>query len=528
LTNAARLLTLSPQFSPLSIIRALWKRKLLILTLTLLGTLATFGVVSKLPPVYTANAVILVESQKIPENFVASTVQTSLEAQLDTLKQQVLSHDRLWGLVESSNLYKKERLKMSKEEVLVLMRQDIVIGLLRGWSARGPGAFQVEYQAPKPETAAEIANQIGMFFINENLRQRTAEATATSQFLDGQLTAAETRLREQEAKLKVFKLAHNGELPEQEGALLAAAAQSRTELLGIQEGLGRAQQNKLILESSLAYAQSNLRQRQEEAQQRQEEARQRAAAGAPAPAASNQPLPPTPLEQAQAELARLRSRYHNTHPEVQRMLSEVQRLQRDEAQPDPTTTGSQTTVAATFEPAAAAPVRSSVGTSDDIFQTENNRIQELRSQLAIVAQEIRGLEQRRERVLQEVAEAQARIRNLPAHEQQLAVITRDYDTSKSNYQSLLTKKLAADVASDMERWQKSQKFVMLDPARIPQKPTRPRKAMLTAGGSLLSLALAGLLAFLLELRMNVLFGEWELPPGMVILGRIPLMKLESR
>ena len=80
----------------------------------------------------------------------------------------------------------------------------------------------------------------------------------------------------------------------------------------------------------------------------------------------------------------------------------------------------------------------------------------------------------------------------------------------------------------MERWQKSQKFVMLDPARIPQKPTRPRKAMLTAGGSLLSLALAGLLAFLLELRMNVLFGEWELPPGMVILGRIPLMKLESR
>lgn len=523
MTSTVRLLSCSPQYSSLSIVRALWKRKLLILTLALSGTLGTFAVVSKLPPVYTAQAVILVESQKIPETFVASTVQTSLEAQLDTLKQQVLSRDRLWGLIESMDLYREERGRMTREEVLVYMRRDIVISLLRGWSARGPGAFQVEYQALTPENAAGVANQIGMFFINENLRQRTAEATATSQFLDGQLAVAETRLQKQEAKLKEFKLAHNGELPEQEGALLAAVAQSRTELLGIQEGLGRVQQNKLILESSLAYAQSNLR-------ERQEGARQRAALGARAhaePAAPSRSVAPTPLELAQAELAKLLNRYHSAHPEVQRMQLEVQRLQREEAQSEPTSPGSNTSAAATSETTAVAPVRSSALATDETFQAEYNRIKELRAQMAIVAQEIRGLEQRRERVLAEVAEAQARIRNLPAREQQLAVITRDYDTSKTNYQSLLNKKLAADVATDMERWQKSQKFVMLDPARIPQKPTRPRKAILTSAGGALSLACAGLLAFLLEWRKNGLLGEWELPEETVILGRIPRMKLVS-
>jgi uncharacterized protein involved in exopolysaccharide biosynthesis len=146
--------------------------------------------------------------------------------------------------------------------------------------------------------------------------------------------------------------------------------------------------------------------------------------------------------------------------------------------------------------------------------------------VSIVNRDIRGLEERRRRVLQDVADIQVRIANLPVREQQLAVITRDYETSRTNYQSLLNKKLAADVATDMERWHKSQKFVMLDPARVPQKPSRPRRALLTAGGSLALLALATGLAFLLELRKNRFLGEWELPADTRVIGRIPRMQLE--
>ena len=502
----------------LSVIRALWKRRWLIVILTLLGSGATVAVVLRLAPVYTANAVILVESQKIPENFVAATVQTALEAQLDTLKQQVLSRDRLWGLIEEAGLYREERTRLTKDEVLQLMRRDININLSRGWSTRGPGAFQVEYEARKPEIAAQVANRIGMFFINENLRQRTAEAAATSEFLDTQLRAAEARLREQEAKLKEFKLSHNGELPEQETALLAAVGQSRTELLGIQESLGRSQQNKLILESSLEYAQTNLRQRQEAAR-RQTELRRTAPREAAVPTA--QPL--TPLEQAQNELARLRGRYQDSHPEVQRMLQEVGRLSRAE------TESAAVASAAPVDTAAGATADQATlpGAAAEEFQTELNRIQELRSQVAVVNRDIKSLEERRQRILRDVADTQARIGNLPVREQQLAVITRDYDTSRANYQSLLNKKLAADVATDMERWHKSQKFVMLDPARVPQKPARPRRVLLTAGGSLASLVFSMSLAFLLELRKNSLLGEWELPADVRVIGRIPQMQMHQ-
>src|SRR5689334_21301479 len=156
----------NPRFSPLSVTRALWKKKWFIVVLWLMGSGATVAVVASMAPVYMANAVVLVESQKIPENFVAATVQTALEAQLDTLKQQVLSRDRLWGLIQEFGLYGQERGRLIKEEVVQLMRRDINITLSRGWSTRGPGAFQVEYEARKPEVAAEVANRIGMFFIN--------------------------------------------------------------------------------------------------------------------------------------------------------------------------------------------------------------------------------------------------------------------------------------------------------------------------------------------------------------------------
>src|ERR1017187_6132409 len=91
-----------------SVIRALWKWKALIAVLWVAGIAASTAVLFSLPRVYTSDALILVESQKIPENFVAPTVQTGLEARLDRLKQQVLSRERLWSLIQELNLYRSE------------------------------------------------------------------------------------------------------------------------------------------------------------------------------------------------------------------------------------------------------------------------------------------------------------------------------------------------------------------------------------------------------------------------------------
>ncbi len=511
-----------PRMNPRSILRALWKWKFPIAAVWLLGSAATVAVVIHLRPVYSAEALILVESQKIPETFVAATVQTALEARLDELQQQVLSHERLWNLIEEFNLYPKLRATKTREEVLEAMRKDLSIKLEKGWSASRPGAFRVTYETSTAKTSAEVANRIGHFFIDENLRERAVEAEGTSKFLDSQLAESKKNLQEQEERLKDFKQANIGELPEQEAALLAALSQDKTELMGVQEALSRAQQNKLVLESSLSMAQDNLKRQQALARRRMAEDETRVDMGiaTPTPAA-----PPTALELAQAQLQALRLRYEDKHPEVQRMLLEVQRLQAQERERQKNRAAAE--AAAPAPAAAPARARAAAPIETEATLGEEPTISSVRAQINLGEREIETLEARRQRVIQDSNEIQSRLSRLPIREQQLASITRDYDTSRKNYQSLLDKKLAADEATDMERSQKAERFVMLDTARVPEKPIKPKRKVLAAAGSVMSLLMAGALGLLLELRKNVILGEWELPAGTVVIGRLPRMQMEK-
>ncbi len=508
--------------SPRSLVRALWKRKLLVLSIALLGTAASVFVVHQLHAVYEAQAEILVESQKIPENFVAPTVQTPLEARLDNLKHQVLSDERLWSLIQELNLYANKRMTKTRGEVLDVMRQDILISLERGWSANGPGAFRVSYQAPTAKLAMDVCNRIGSFFITENLKEREQEANVTSQFLDSQLQDAKRKLQEQESRLRDFKESHNGELPEQENGLLAATGQSKAELLGIQDALSRAQQNKLILESSLSTAEQSLKTLQELSR---EHAAVSVSVPSKAPAAS-QPRPLTRLEQDRAELAALRLRYEDKHPDIQRLLFEVAELEKNQKQNRAAAAREDAAVSANAGPPRnLQPSEKAPATEGELVAQE--RIETVKAQMIVAQHEIERLEERRDRVLQDVAETQSRIQRLPIREQELVSLTRDYETRKAEYQALLNKKMAADVAANMERWQKAERFVMLNEPHLPEKPIRPKRTLLMLAGAILSLLAAAAIGILLEIRTDVFLGEWELAPGTIVLGRVPHMTMDG-
>ncbi|MGC9948447.1 MAG: Wzz/FepE/Etk N-terminal domain-containing protein [Bryobacteraceae bacterium] len=506
--------------SPRSIIRALWKWKAFIAVLWAAGIAGSLLVVCSLPRVYISDALILVESQKIPENFVVSTVQTGLEARLDELKQQVLSRERLWTLIQELNLYPALRKTRTRAETLEAMRHDIAIGLERGWSANRPGAFRVSYRAFSPKVAAEVANRVGNFFITENLREREQEANGTSQFLESQLDTAKTNLQEQEAKLREFKTTYNGELPEQEIGMLAANGQNKAELLGIQDSIGRAQQNKLILAGSLAMAEDSVNRLRDLARRRATQDSSSTLAAEP-----GQPAPQGPradLERVRAKLRDLRLRYRDSYPDVQSLLQEQAGLEKavhDEADAN----AGAAAASNNKNGSTAAPPAN----SDPALVTEKEKAASLKQQIALTDREIGELEKRRERVLRDVGAVQSRMDKLPMREQQLASLTRDYEASKANYKSLLDKKLAAEMAANMERWQKAERFVMLDVARVPEKPASPNLPVFMAGGVLLSLALAAGIAFLLETGRNVFLGEWELPAGTVVLGRVPKMLVDN-
>src|ERR1035438_6635582 len=227
-----------PGFSPLSILRTIWKRKIRIIVAWVFFAAIAIGVVRMLPAVYQADTVVLVDSQKIPEKFVSATVGDDLEERIASIRQMLLSGSELKKVIEEFGLYREERKTHFEEEILELMRKDITITLesampgSTGASSRmkRPGAFRIGYQGSDPALVMQVANRLTDLYVEQNLKTREGQAAGTSDFLDTQLRDAKKHLDEMEATVSTYKLAHNGELPQQENTLSGTLSRLQIEL----------------------------------------------------------------------------------------------------------------------------------------------------------------------------------------------------------------------------------------------------------------------------------------------------------
>ena len=307
----------------------IWKQKLPSLLIALCFAVVTLVVVHRLPAIYKAEAVVLVDSQKIPEKYVSSTVNTEVGDRLATLSQQILSSTALKKVIDDFDLYHEDRKSLAYEEIIERMRKDIDIKLEKGWTGNRPGAFHVGYRGAVPTVVAGVANRIANLFVEENLRAREVQAEGTSEFIVNQLQEAKRKLDDIEATLSKYKLQHNGELPQQENSLIGTLSRLQMELQGSQEAVNRAQQNKVMLETSITMAESgetNLR-RAAESQERTTDG-DSGSRGKNAPgSAQDQPGSAHALE---LQLESLRSHYTEDFPDVKRVRAELERVRAAE------------------------------------------------------------------------------------------------------------------------------------------------------------------------------------------------------
>lgn len=480
-------------------------------------------IVAGLPAVYQAEAVILVDSQKIPDKFVSSTVNSDLQDRITTIGQQILSSTRLKKVIDDFSLYSMERKSLFEEEILEKMRKDIGIKLEPGYNRNRPGAFRITFQGPDPATVAQVANRLANLFIEENLRTREVQAQGTSEFIDSQLQEAQKLLDEQEKAVSEYKLQHNGELPQQENSISSVLTRLQVELEANRDGINRIQQNKVMVENSLTTTEATLSALSAAIAVRNSSPQDPAVVAAAGQAVV--PIRRKPSEVGHAQLEELLTRYGPLHPQVRRMEAEIARLEADEASQQKAAAQSQAPVAATSNtsPKANLPALVRAGNVTEAMNMAqvNERISTLNAQLSLTDKDLEFRKAEHDRIVRDMSSYGARLSRLPIREQEMARITRDYEMSKANYKSLLDKRLAAVMATDMEHRQKSERFTLLDAARTPGRPQKPNRELLDAAGALAGLALGIIIAFALELRRDVILGEWELPSGVVILGRLP-------
>ena len=485
-------------------------------------TAATVAFVYRLPAIYSAEALILIDAQKIPERFVPTTVSAETEDRLASISQEILSNTRLKKIIDDYDLYREERKSKPLDDVVQLMRKDISshIKVERGWGNNKPDAFRVGYEGKDPALVAQVANQLANLFIEANLRAREGQAEGTSEFINMQVADAKKKLDALETAIREFKTRNNGQLPEQLPALQGYLNRLQMEQASNRDAIARAEDSKAALQRTMHLAEDtvNVLMHPQEAPQQDD--------GTPAPAAIvRPPRPKKPSELLEEQLQTLRARYGPQHPEVKRLTGELARARQEEAQDSSEPAAVAAVPAAPGAPARKRPM--STANAVDVGQARE-RVETLKSQIGVLDKEIAARQADQQRLAREIQENQQKLTEVPIREQELGQITRDYDVTKVNYHSLLEKQISAEMSTDMERRQKSERFTIIDPAHVPEQPTKPNRPFFVTVGSLFSLVLllAGSLG--LELRRDRLLGEWELPQNIAVLARVPVISMHER
>lgn len=528
-------------YSPVSVLRMIGKQIPRIILLSIAFALLAAVVVYFLPDIYRAESLILVEQQKIPEKLVESTVNIDLGDRLATISQQILSATQLQKIIEKHGLYRNERGKSTPEELVEKMRADIEIKTEKGWARNRPGAFRVFFKGPDAQQAAAVANEIANLFIEENMKSREVQASGATEFLASQLEEARKRLLDQEAKLSEFKKKNSGQLPGQENGIIMALTNLQTQAVANNDSLARAQGNKSMIETDLRAAETGL-QRILEAMAADAAAVARAKSAAAAAAANNNGVPPgdpavprpkSRSEELEALLDQMRRRYTEQHPQVRAVRAELDRVRIQEAREREAALAArrpaqqQQQQAGQQQPRDPEPPTAISAQNTVLVEQQRERVEKLKAQLVIANQEIAAREQEKSRIEAELGRYQATLAKLPVNEQEMISVTRDYEVSKKAYDTLLQKSYTANTAEDLERRQKSERFTVLDVARAPEKPFQPNRPLLYALGVVLAIGLGVICGVAIEFRKNVVLGEWELPPDVWLLGRIPVIELES-
>jgi len=132
---------------------------------------------------------------------------------------------------------------------------------------------------------------------------------------------------------------------------------------------------------------------------------------------------------------------------------------------------------------------------------------ELQSQLKVNRIEIANREQALQLLAGQIGDYQARLNREPVREQQLADLTRNYDQTRANYDSLLKKRNDSELATSLERRQQGEHFRILDPPSLPVKPYSPDRFKFGLVGLVAGIVLGAAVSAVAEMVDDCLYDE---------------------
>ncbi len=425
--------------SPADYFQIIKNRKWSLILPALLVFITALLVALLLPPVYKSMSTILIEEQEIPADFVITTVTSYAEQRIQSINQRIMSTTKLIDIINRFNLYADKKEKWTTEEIVDQMRKDLRMELIStevmdrrtGRPSVATIAFTLSFEGKEnPGTVQRVANVITSLFLQENLKVRERQTSEASVFLENEMKKVEADLAEIESAVAKFKEEHINELPE----LIHINMQS---LNNIEQNIDRMNEQLRSLkerEGSLLSQISGLTSNSINLNQKR-------------------------YNELKLQLIYLKSNFSDKYPDVIKTKAEIDSLKKQ--------------------------IKKSENTKDD---NETNPVYiTLMSQLAGVIIDIKSVNRQIIEMKNKQENYKKRIEATPRVEEQYKSLAIRQVNTRAKYEDLMGKLMEARVAQGLEKDQKGERFVLIDAARLPEKPFKPNRLAIILIGLVLGI-----------------------------------------
>lgn len=443
----------------LSILRRRWVQ----IVAAFLAIFAVASVVAiTLPPVYRSTGTILVESQQISDSLVTSTITTVADERIEVIRQRVMTRDNLLRIIEKYGLFRDGYKSLTVSEKIDLMRSQIGIELVSANVSanrrdQATIAFRLSFDDRYPQIAHQVANDLVTLFLDENVKARTERATETTEFLTQEADKLKVELAELEGQVANYKQQHGSALPEHLELRMNMLSRTESELKEIERDYKSAQEELRFLDLELSAAKAGVSPRTGTSYIQ------------PIESGSKQEL-----AKLKAEYAKLVAIYKEAHPDVRALKRKIAALESG---------GSEQ---------AATPDNKPVNqeASLDVAKVEA-KISAANARVASLAQQQKALRAR-------MGQYEGQIVQTPQVERGLTTLMRDYENAKNKYDEIRAKQMNAQIAENLEQENKAERFSLLEPPLMPDRPIKPDRKKLVVMGFFLALAGSGGVVMALE------------------------------
>jgi polysaccharide chain length determinant protein (PEP-CTERM system associated) len=293
-------------------------------------------------------------------------------------------------------------------------------------------AFSVSYEGENPSIVQQIANVLASLYLEENIRVVGQQTESTSKFLEEEMKAVQTELAELEKKIASYKQSHNFVLPELYQLNRQILDRTEEEIDQMNDQLRTLRDKETYMRSQLSGI-SPISVTQDKAR----------------------------LNELRVKLAALRAQYSDAFPDVIKTQEEIATLERR---------------------------LSAKGSSEVVAQKPDNPAYvSLSADLAAIQSAIQSVNRQIANLVKKRDDYRWRVERAPNVEEGYKNLMVVRDNTKAKYDDLTRKFMEARVASGLEKGQMGERFSLIDPATLPEKPVKPPRLMIILIGFILGI-----------------------------------------